>query len=495
MAGNLAINFIGGAVPLVVALVTVPLYIRVLGFERYGFILIAWALLGYFGFLDFGLSRATTNAMAEALHRGDEDACKSSFWTTFCFNAVVGIVGGVLLGAAGTWLYGSGFISTTPEIRAEALSAWLWIGPMLSVTLLMGVGIGALEAHERFLSLNIMQTLGMVVGQITPLAAAMAWGADLSTVLPVMFVARAVQAVAILWLALRVSGLGWQPSFDSARLRQLAEFGGWLTVTNVIGPIMTTADQLVIGALRSAAAVPVYAVPMNIAQRTMLVPATVSRTLFPIFSRRLGRDGNDLVSDAVLAMSVIVTPMFIVTVLLAGPFLTLWLGAEAAQHSTLILQLLALGAWFQSFGYILVTALQGEGRPATVAQIHLIELLPYLALLLGLVHQAGATGAAIAWTIRVVADALLLTFACRLKARTAIALIPGAVGLALAFFIAREWDVETLTLLILSFVLVLLTTCVSWLVSERLRGLVRQFAAHLLKVNADVSPNDHEVAP
>lgn len=494
VVGNLLINFIGGLVPLVVALVTVPLYIGVLGLDRYGIILIAWALLGYFGFLDFGLSRATTNAMAEALHRGDEDASRSSFWTTFCFNAVVGTVGGVLLVGVGTWLYHSGTIATTPEIRAEALSAWLWIGPMLTVTLVMGVGIGAIEAHERFLALNILQTLGVVVGQIAPLAAAMIWGPDLAIVLPVMFAARATQAVAILCLALRVTGFSWQPRFDPARLRRLAEFGGWLTVTNVIGPIMTTADQLVIGALRSAATVPFYAVPMNIVQRAMIVPATVSRTLFPIFSRRLARDGNGLTSDALLAMSVIVTPLFIVAVLFAGPFLTLWLGAETARHSTLILQLLAVGAWFQSFGYILVTALQGEGRPSTVARIHLIELLPYLALLWVLVHQGGAIGAAIAWMVRVVADALLLAFAYRLGSRTAAALLPGAGGLVLAFFIARAWDVGTSTLLILSLALILLTTCAGWLMSERLRAIIRHLTAKLVNSRTAVNRKDHEVS-
>lgn len=492
--GNLAINFIGGLVPIVVALVTVPLYIGVLGLDRYGIILIAWALLGYFGFLDFGLSRATTNAMAEALHRGDEDASRSSFWTTFCFNGVVGTVGGGLLVGVGTWLYHSGIIATTPEIRAEALSAWLWIGPMLTVTLLMSVGTGAIEAHERFLALNILQTLGVVVGQISPLVAAMIWGAELTIVLPVMFAARAAQAIAILWLTLRVTGFGWQPHFDPKRLRRLAKFGGWLTVTNVIGPIMTTADQLVIGALRSAATVPFYAVPMNIVQRAMIVPATVSRTLFPIFSRRLGRDGYGLASDALLAMSVIVTPLFIVAVLFAGPFLTLWLGAGAAQQSTLILQLLALGAWFQSFGYILVTALQGEGRPSTVAQIHLIELFPYLALLWVLVHQYGATGAAIAWMVRVVADALLLAFAYRLEPRTLAALLPGAVGLVLAFFFVRQWDLGASTLLILSLSLIILTTGAGWLVSERLRAIIGQLMALLINFGTSVTPKDHEVS-
>jgi len=58
MKKNFFFNLVGMALPIVSSLVTVPIYIHHMGVERYGVLSVVWILLGYLGFLDFGLSRA-----------------------------------------------------------------------------------------------------------------------------------------------------------------------------------------------------------------------------------------------------------------------------------------------------------------------------------------------------------------------------------------------------------------------------------------------------
>ena len=68
LAKNVAWNFLGHGLPLLVGLATIPLLIDGLGVERFGILVLAWMIIGYFSLL--GLPRALTKLVAENLgHR------------------------------------------------------------------------------------------------------------------------------------------------------------------------------------------------------------------------------------------------------------------------------------------------------------------------------------------------------------------------------------------------------------------------------------------
>ena len=79
-----------------VAFVTIPIYLHHVGEARYGVISIVWVLLGLFGFLDLGLSRAVTNALAK-LRDAPQPQRARVLLTTFGLNLGIGLIGAAVL--------------------------------------------------------------------------------------------------------------------------------------------------------------------------------------------------------------------------------------------------------------------------------------------------------------------------------------------------------------------------------------------------------------
>jgi O-antigen/teichoic acid export membrane protein len=89
-------NLIGSLLPMIIALVTTPIYLHYIGTARYGVLAIVWMIQGYFGFLDMGLSSATANRiaqLADATHQERE----SVLWTALILNVGLGVASGAVL--------------------------------------------------------------------------------------------------------------------------------------------------------------------------------------------------------------------------------------------------------------------------------------------------------------------------------------------------------------------------------------------------------------
>jgi O-antigen/teichoic acid export membrane protein len=90
------------------------------------------------------------------------------------------------------------------------------------------------------------------------------------------------------------------------------------------------------------------------------------------------------------------------------PFLRLWIGAGFAEAAAPVCEILLIGGWINSLAWIPAVMLQGQGRLTIIAKLHALELVPYVAIIWIGVAWAGLPGAAWAWVLRVVIDALLM---------------------------------------------------------------------------------------
>jgi O-antigen/teichoic acid export membrane protein len=144
----------------------------------------------------------------------------------------------------------------------------------------------------------------------------------------------------------------------------------------------------------------------------LLLPASVVAVLFPTVSA-IGPHGDRaallrLLGTSVRAVVFVLLPAACVVIAFAAPGLDAWLGPDYARHSATALQILAVGVLFNAAAHVPFVYVQALGRPDVTARIHLAELVVHVPLTWALVSHLGIAGAALAWTIRVTVDAVVV---------------------------------------------------------------------------------------
>ena len=293
---DVLLNSSGTILPLILSFVIVPLYIGKIGTDRYGVMSLTWILLGYFGFLDFGLSRASANALSRVPNAGP-DVRVPILVTSLYLNLALGAVGGIFTYGA-VWWWAEHTASLPVNLRAEVSSAIPWIAGMLPLSMVAGVGIGTLDSREKFLLSNVLAVTSGLLGQVLPIGCAILFGPSLSIIIPAAFLARAfstaVMFASIVWIERPLD----LRRFDWTQVRPLFGYGAWVSVSGLISPMLDTFDQMLIGTLLGPSALAHYTVPMTMATRSQFVAGALGKTLFPRLSRLGGEEAGALTMKA-----------------------------------------------------------------------------------------------------------------------------------------------------------------------------------------------------
>ncbi len=434
-SANLVYNVFGALLPLATSLGTVPFYIHQIGLARYGVVTISWVLLGYFGFLDFGLSRASANALAKLGHASARER-SPVIVTAFCCNLGLGLVGGLILYAVGHLVL-LHLVKVPGSLMGETSAAYPWMAAMLPLGMLSAVATGALESRERFLVSNALSSFGTMIGQVLPLICAYVIGPSLEVVIPATLLSRLL-AVALSYavvirsewpLSLFDVDLGW--------MRKLFGYGSWVSVSSILNPLLDTSNQLIVGAMLGAAAVANYSIPMTLAVRSQVFATALARTLFPRNSRVSQAEADENTRNATTSLAYGFGMICAPAIFLSGPFLRLWVGQRFALESEAVAQIVMFGAWSNGVAFIPYGFIQARGRPQITAKVGLVEILPYLLLLWLFISTMGLPGAAWAWTIRVTINCFALLWLSRCFDREVRRLVPAFLLMCAALALAR----------------------------------------------------------
>lgn len=426
LAKNTAFNLAGQVFPILTGIVLIPYIVRSLGPDRFGMLGIIWVIFGYFSLMDLGLGRATTKFLAESLAKGETKQIAEMVWNSMILQVLLGFVGGGIIGILTPVLIDR-VLKTPTALEAEGRMAFYILAATLPA-ILAGNGLrSVLEGCQRFDITNLLRIPSSILAFVIP-AVAIAAGLRLPGVVLWMGISRVAFTFAHGVYCVRVLPyLKRRPVVRSAAVVPLLSFGGWVTLSNAINPILLSMDRFLIGSLLSVAMVGYYTAPFEAVTKLWIIPASLMTTVYPA-SSALGtqrmRDLQTLYSRSMKYIFCALAPVTLFLILFARPLISAWLGVNFVDKSAVPLQFLAVGVFINCFAHVPYCFLQALGRPDMAAKLFLCELVPYGLLLWWMIPHYGIPGAAAGWSIRVTVEmGLLLWIAWRVSSLSAIHIV------------------------------------------------------------------------
>ena len=419
LARNGLLNFITGLTYSICGVLVMHIVIRYLGVQRFGIFSLSWVVLGYFTLFDLGLSRATTKFVAEAIGREEREHISGFLWPTVIFQSVLGLIGAIFLSLITPFLV-ERVLNIPLEFINEAKSIFQLVAFSIPVVMLSSSFRGVLEAEQRF---DLINAVNMPLGIAT-------------FILPLVgvFLGFSLWGIALQLLLIKVASfLAWlficgqrfhifkhRVIFKRETITRLFSFGGWITVSALVIPVLVSSERFFIGILSTLANVTYYTAPYEVTARLWVIPGSLSVILFPAFSLLHGKNAyehmNTIFRRSTKYFIIFIGLAVVIMAFFAQDILRIWLGGDFAQKSTLVFQILLISLLVSSLANIPYSLIHGIGRPDIMAKLNIIELLIYLPFVFFMVKIWGINGAAIACIVRTSLDMVIFFFvSCKLN--------------------------------------------------------------------------------
>lgn len=460
---NTSYNIAGAVVPALIALATIPLYLSKIGAERFGVLSLIWLFAGAFSFFDLGLTRSTSYRLASCALSNEPRSAKARVLGSAATVGAVASVFGAAVGFAVLYIYFDHFFETDLISRTELLSALPLIMPLIALTILTSIGMGALQGGQRFLHFNVVSIVGSAGVQAAPLIAAYLFSGSYAMLLASMTFARMVALTLVIWSVHRqiIPINAWRT--DTEEARHLRQFGKWTMKAAILGPIILYLDRLLLGGFYGGQAIATYNTPFQLAQRLSLVPTSIGSAIFP---RMVAAKRGEMSRQCAVAISTsiaLITLPVLAALYGMDYFIKYWLGDQLGASAADIARIIIVAFWFNCFGVIWTFALEAQGKPDKLPKLMTLELPLYLLFLYGAAKYGSPMWIAAVFAARCAIDSLILARLANLKLeRQGILLGQGMLVVASLFLTLYDNAARPSFYSITLFLLLTISTVLTW---------------------------------
>jgi len=416
LAKNALLNLASQMIPIPVVLITFPILFRELGPDRFGFLSLLWAILGYLILLELGLTPATTKHVAESLAGGRNDEVSRIVWTAAVAQGILGIAGATTIVGLTPMLV-ERVLNLPNFLHDDARSAFYLLSLAVPIVIVTGSLSGVLEAAQRFDLVSVARIVSTVLGYLGPVAV-ISLGFPFLWAVGSIVLAKFTGLLLLVVLDVAVFPELAAPRLDWRILRKLLTFGGWVAAARALNPALLYLDRFLIAWLLPISAVGYYTVLFEIVSRLGIISASVASVFFPAFSSMGQRDQlQKLYVRELRWVLALAGPLVLALALFAEEVLRVWLGPDFG-NSAAVFRLLLAGGLVGMLAPLANSLLQSQGRPDILPKLYMAEVPLNIGLVWLLVNGAGLVGAAASFLVRAILETSALVYISLSMTRT-----------------------------------------------------------------------------
>ncbi len=403
-------NLFGYGVLFLIQFLALPWIVHGVGEHAFGL----WALAGviptYFTFMELGLRRAVVRSVSVYRARQQVERLHGVVWTAV--GMLIGLAGVVVLvvSACSTRILDRGFhvppawisLASSVLILRTLITVADWFAGLFRAVPAGYQDMGVLNRWQVLLHIGLFSGYVLIAQKTASILGMALWATVLHVIAIGVFHRVARQ---------RIPNSRWT-GVRRAEARELLHFGGWLTVSQVIEPVLLHTEKLLLARWLGTTALTFYIVPYQLVTRVWHVMTGFSNALFPAISDRVAR--ADTMGSRHLTLlatrwvsGLLIWPLMFLAVF-ADTFMEWWMGTAYSARSGPVLAILCLGIWINVLSWPVFALYQAQNRTKIPAVYHLLEMGIHIPVCLLAVAAGGLPGAAIAWGIRMVLDTAIL---------------------------------------------------------------------------------------
>ncbi|MBL7196664.1 MAG: flippase [Candidatus Omnitrophica bacterium] len=392
---NVIFNIIGRFWGILVVLFLTPYIIGHIGIERFGIWALIEVLTGYFGLLDFGVGYSFRKYIAEFYAKRDYKRINEVVNTGFIFYSIFAAT--VIILAFFNIDFLLSIFKISPNLHKEVSFVFL-VGIIIfgfnsafSSFFVVREGLQRMDITNK---IAIIVSIPKIIGVVFFLESGYGLPGLMLNSAIMFLISSIINFVAVFKL---LPELVFNPFLSSWRVfKRLFAFGFKIQVSKFAGLFHFQMDKFLLAYFLNVSFVTFYAVASQVASKIMELPMMIITVIEPAASEldaKLDRQRLiELYSRSMKYVILSALPISLLVVLLAKPFIELWLG-QGYDKAILTLQIL-VGAYFINLltgpGFCI---LNGIGKPQYAMRSSIVAAVLNAVLSIVLVIKIGYFGA------------------------------------------------------------------------------------------------------